>query len=193
MTSRVIPFIPQALIRPPHMLDSVPTAWDGVELILADVMRRFKIFPGTALEFGVFCGYSTAALANFFNVVIGVDTFFGDEHSGFSGNRENFFEQSQRALKDYKNVQLVRMDYREWIAMEQPVEKYDACHIDIVHHYKETNECVAWAVQHSDVVLVHDTIAFSEVRRAVQDVCWETGRVFYEYQVKHGLGILVKE
>jgi protein-L-isoaspartate O-methyltransferase len=187
--NRVIAYIPEFIVRPPWLVD-VPTAWTGAESILFDIMKRFKIKPHCALEFGVDYGYSTSALANCFNLVIGVDTFEGDVHAG---PRENLFEKAQVALKDFKNVQLVKQDYREWIAMPQPVEKYDAIHVDIVHYYAPTNELLAWAVQHSDVVLAHDSISFPEVRRAIQDVCWETGRVFYEWQVGPGLGMLVKE
>lgn len=192
-----MPYHPEQLWKPHHLLETVPTAWDGCPDVLRDIMLRFKIKPNTALEFGVFCGYSTAALANFFNRVIGVDTFMGDVYAGFNGNHESFFEQTKNALKDYKNVELFAEDYREFIShlesdMVQDL-KYDLIHVDIIHDYQPTNECVAWAVQHSDVTLVHDTIAFPEVRRAVQDVCWETGVVFYEWQVKHGLGILVRE
>ena len=187
MTNRVVPYVPEQLWTPRHLVD-VPTAWTGCESILRDVMLRFKIKSNTALEFGVDYGYSTAALANFFNRVIGVDTFLGDVHAGA---RENLLEKATNALKDFKNIELVQSDYRDFIKGDHGM--FDLINVDIVHHYQETNECVAWAVQHSDVTLVHDTIAFPEVRRAVQDVCWETGVVFYEWQVKHGLGILVRE
>jgi predicted O-methyltransferase YrrM len=189
--NRVIPYIPEHLWKPQHLVD-VPTAWDGVESILRDVMLRFKIFPGTALEFGVDYGYSTAALANFFNRVIGVDHFKGDNYAGFRD--DTLITQTERALKDFKNIRLVPVPYEYYIALPSSNDqKYDLIHVDIIHEYKPTNELVAWAIQHSDVVMVHDTIAFPEVRRAVQDVSWESGRVFYEYQVKHGVGFLVKE
>jgi len=157
-------------------------------------MKRFKIKPHCALEFGVDYGYSTAALANCFNRVIGVDHFKGDHHAGY---RENMFEQTKETLKNFKNIELLNETYGAFIEHLDsdmiPVPKYDLIHVDIVHDYQPTNDLLAWAVQHSDVVLAHDTISFPEVRRAVQDVCWETGRVFYEWQVGPGLGILVNE
>lgn len=190
MVNRVFVYVPEFIVRPPWLVD-VPTAWTGCESILFDIVKRFKIFPGTALEFGVDYGYSTSALANCFNRVIGVDHFKGDHHAG--DRREDLFEHVKHTLKDYKNVRLVQADYKTFIeSPENKNAKFDLCHADIVHYYKETNECVAWCVQHSDVVLVHDTISFPEVRRAVQDICWETGRVFYEWQVGPGLGIVVK-
>lgn len=187
---KLIPFEQQIWFRPAYLVP-VPTAWDGCETILYDIINRFKVNRHCALEFGVDYGYSTSALANFFNLVIGVDTFEGDVHAG--QRDKDLFEKTQDVLSDYKNIQLVRSDYRDWIKQDQPYKRYDLIHVDIVHSYKETNECVHWSVQNSDVVLVHDTISFPDVRRAVQDVCFETGRTFYEWQVKHGLGILVKE
>jgi hypothetical protein len=199
LVNRVIPYVPEFIVKPPHLVD-VPTAWTGCEAILADVVKRFKIFPGKALEFGVDYGYSTSALANFFNRVIGVDTFEGDHHAG---RRLGAFEQAKKTLKDFKNVLLVQADYSTFIegrtawdgkdSYRMHVDKYDLIHIDIVHDYKPTNELGAWAVEHSDVVLFHDTIAFPDVRRAVQDIAWETGRTLYEWQVGPGLGMLVKE
>jgi predicted O-methyltransferase YrrM len=188
VTNRVVPFVPTELWTPHHLVD-VPTAWEACPPILRDIMLRFKIKPNTALEFGVDYGYSAAALANFFNRVIAVDTFKGDEYAGYRD--DTLMAQTERALKDFKNIELVQSDYRDFIKQDHGM--FDAIHIDVIHNYQETNECLAWSVNHSDVVLVHDTISFPEVRRAVQDVCWETGVVFYEYQVKHGLGILVRE
>jgi hypothetical protein len=188
MTNRVIPYVPERLWTPWHLAD-VPTAWEGNESVLRDIMIRFNIKPNKAIEFGVDYGYSLAALANFFNLVVGVDTFMGDQYAGYRD--DTLLAQTQNALKDFKNVLLLQSSYENYI--QGDVGMVDLIHVDIIHEYKPTNELVAWAVQHADVVLVHDTIAFPEVRRAVQDVCWETGRVFYEWQVKHGLGIVVKE
>lgn len=190
--NRVIPYIPEQLWKPRHLVD-VPTAWDGVESILRDVMLRFKIKSNTCLEFGVDYGYSTAALANFFNQVHGVDTFQGDHHAGV---REDLLKKASKALENFKNITLVPQDYKVYIDIVDKVNlnpQWDLIHIDIVHDYKPTAELGRWAVDHSDVVMFHDTIAFPEVRRAVQDIAWETGRVFYEYQVQHGVGFLVKE
>lgn len=193
IVNRVIQYIPEFIVRPPWLVD-VPTAWTGAESILFDMMKRFKIHPGTALEFGVDYGYSTSALANCFNRVIGVDHFKGDHHAG--DRQENLYEHVQKTLKDYKNIELYKSDYGDFIAScDAPgcIRNYDLIHIDIVHDYKPTSELGRWAVEHSNVVLFHDTIAFPDVRRAVQDIAWETGRTFYEWQVGPGLGMLVKE
>src|ERR1700677_1953645 len=112
MVDRVIPYVPKDLIKPGYLID-VETAWDGVELILADVMRKWNIFPGTALEFGVGYGYSTAALANYFNRVIGVDHFKGDIHAGYP---EGQYEKAKNALKDFKNIELYGEDYQEFVS-----------------------------------------------------------------------------
>jgi hypothetical protein len=178
------------LLRPNYLL-RVPTAWDDNEFIIADIMHRFKVKHNCFLEFGVDYGFSLSAFANYFNLAVGVDTFKGDVHAG---QREvGLFESTVKLFEGYSNVILIECSYQDYIGWSHGRTRYDMIHIDIVHDYKETNECGAWAIEHSDVVLFHDTIAFPEVRRAVQDLAWESGRTFYEYQVKHGLGMLVKE
>lgn len=187
MVNQIIPYVPKNLIKPGYLVD-VETAWDGVELILWDVIRRWDIFPGTALEFGVGYGYSTAALANYFNQVIGVDHFQGDVNAGYPKGQ---YEKAQKALKDFKNILLLQSDYQTY--MSGDVGMVDLIHIDIDHGYESTNKLGAWAIEHSDVVMFHDTISFPEVKRAVEDLAWESGRTFYEYVEKHGVGFLVKE
>lgn len=189
--NRIIPYVPAIFEQPRYLVD-VPTAWQGVPSIIRDVIVRFNIFPGTMLEFGVDYGYSTAAFACYFNRVIGVDHFKGDQYAGYRD--DTLLSQTQRALKDFRNIDLVQLDYKDLMKLPENQEaRFDLIHVDIIHEYKPTNELGRWAIEHSNVVMFHDTIAFPEVRRAVQDIAWETGRTFYEYQVDHGVGFLVKE
>jgi hypothetical protein len=187
--SLCIPYKPKNFLRPPRQLQ-VPTAWNGVQDILADVIDTFKIHPGRCLEFGVDWGFSTACLANFFNEVTAVDTFAGDVHAGCRPDDQ--YEQVLDSLKGFVNIKLVRADFRDFIKSPNNDQQWNFCHIDIVHTYRETKQCLDWAIDHADVVACHDSIAFGDVRRAVQDICWESGRRFYEYQEGHGFAILVK-
>ena len=59
-----IEFEPRFLKQPDILI--LP-AWIGLEMILADLIDRFKVGNSSALEFGVFHGYSLVALSNFFN------------------------------------------------------------------------------------------------------------------------------
>ena len=69
---------------------------------------------------------------------------------------------------------------------------HDLIHIDIFHDYANTYEAGRWAVEHSNVVLFHDTESFPAVKAAVFSLADQTGMKFYNYGVAHGLGILVR-
>ena len=164
----IIEYIPK--IRDTPSVVKVVSAWCDIPTILKDIIVTFNINPQTALEFGVEYGYSTSALANYFTKVIGVDTFMGDIHSN---TKRNHYKVTKRTLKNrYKNI-------------------YDLIHIDIVHTYNETYECGEWAVNHSKVVIFHDTISFDEVKKACYDLSTKYGLEFYNYPDSHGLGILI--
>ena len=163
-----------------------PSAWKGLEIVIPAIIQKFNIRQNTALEFGVEYGYSTGALAQLFDKVTGVDTFLGDQHSL---QRDSFYDYTKTNLEPFPNIQLHQMDYREWIAKDD--QKYDLCHIDIVHTYEDTFTCGRWATDHASVVLFHDTESYSDVKRAVADIAHETGKIFYNYPFCYGLGILV--
>lgn len=181
-----ITYTPRELVKPLRMPDA-PTAWDGNELIIEDLIERFQISPKRCIEFGVQHGWSTAALANYFTHVIGVDTFAGDEMAGV-GDSDHTFVGTQEALKDFPNITLARTSYQDWIRKDD--SEYDLCHIDIVHTYEDTFLCGEWAIDHSDVVLFHDTLSFHDVKDAVEDLAYQNDLYFYNYPHQHGLGIL---
>jgi len=56
----------------------VSSLWYDTASLLEDIIQTFNIKTDLALEFGVFKGYSTSALACYFKRVIGVDTFLFD-------------------------------------------------------------------------------------------------------------------
>ncbi len=174
------------LIRKPSVLINAPSAWIGLESIIEDILLRFGINIISALEFGVDYGYSTVALSNFFDTVIGVDTFEGDIHAG---HRENAFDTALKNVSIANNIILVKSDYRDFI--KETKEYFDLIHIDIVHTYKETFECGLWAVNNSSITIFHDTEMFPEVRQAVIDIAKETGKECYNYEACYGLGIIV--
>lgn len=162
------------------------SSWGDIPTILKDIIDRFNIGTNTALEFGVEYGYSASALANYFKNVIGVDTFLGDVYSGIKS--ATHFEEAKNNLKIFKNITLIQSDYKDFI--EKNNNKYDLVHIDIVHDYNETYECGEWAVNHSDLVIFHDTQSFPTVFNAVTDLADKYSKNFYEYKLSNGLGIL---
>jgi len=176
---------PTKLTKPEKMLDVV-SAWKGLELIIEDILDEFKIGRESCIEFGVEFGYSTVVFSNYFKKVTGVDTFEGDIHTD---NKENHYDQTKEKLSIYKNIELFKSDYQNWILTDD--SRYDFAHVDIVHTYNETFECGLWTAKHSDCTVFHDTESFPEVKQAVLDIAKATGQSVYNYPNHFGLGILV--
>jgi hypothetical protein len=181
----VLEYLPESEVKPPRFIE-VDSAWKGIESILFDLIRRFKVHYGNCLEFGVEFGYSTVALSNYFMQVTGVDLFTGDLHTMHHGDH---FESTKRSLAPFHNIKLVRANYKDWI--KRDTESYSLIHVDIVHTYDDTYRCGLWSAHHSDCTLFHDTESFPEVRRAVEDIARETGKRFFNYPKCNGLGILI--
>lgn len=181
-----IEFIPKNRDFPKLAEQPHPSAWGNIPTILKDVIERFDIDTTSALEFGVEYGYSTSAISNYFTNVIGVDTFTGDIHSSI---KDEHLEQTKGYLESYKNIELVKSDYKDFI--KDNTDNYGLTHIDIIHDFEHTYECGAWAVQHSRVTVFHDTESFPEVKRACQELSYNYDLEFYNYKESHGLGILV--
>ena len=170
----------------PEKTIQVKTAWKGLELIIEDILNQFNIDRDSCIEFGVEFGFSAVVFSNYFKKVTGVDTFIGDEHTTHKGDH---YDETKKSLIDFKNIELFKSDYRDWI--KKDTNQYDFAHVDIVHNYKETYECGLWAVQHSKCCIFHDTESFPEVRRAVFDIAKNTGKKVYNYPYHYGLGIIV--
>lgn len=181
----MVKYEPRKRELPPRVLP-VATAWKGIESILGDLIERFNVRRGRCLEFGVEFGYSTAALSCFFDEVTGVDRFTGDKHTA---NHADIFWTTSERLARFRNIRLVRSDYRDWIA--QCRETFDLIHVDIVHTYTDTFTCGLWSVQHAPCVLFHDTMSFPAVKWAVAAVARATGKRFFNFNESNGLGILV--
>lgn len=124
--------------------------------------------------------------SNYFKSVTGVDKFIGDEHTKHKGDH---YDSTKESLADFKNIELFRADYKDWIKNDN--NQYDFAHVDIIHNYKETYECGLWSVEHSKCCVFHDTESFPGVRRAVSDIAKKTGKTAYNYPYHHGLGIIV--
>lgn len=182
----VLPYVPRHRELPARVLKPA-TAWEGIESVLGDLIQRFHIGTKCCLEFGVEHGYSTAALSSFFDSVVGVDTFTGDKHTQ---NKSDIFLSTSERLSEFKNIKLMRRDYRDWIAEDDT--KYDLIHVDIVHTYADTFRCGLWSARHAPCVLFHDTLSFPAVRQAVIDVARTSGKQFYNFRESYGLGILIE-
>ena len=172
-----------------YPLLEISSAWQGIERIMKPLIKEFNIKNNLGLEFGVEYGYSTAILSSLFNKVIGVDTFTGDAHSSFKDNHK---KQTEENLKEYTNIELIESTWEQWAMSVPKNSRYDLIHIDIVHDYDSTFNAGEWAVEHSDVVIFHDTISFSDVNKAVSDLSEKYEYYYYNYPLYNGLGILSK-
>jgi hypothetical protein len=173
----------------PYEKLDVLSAWAGLENYLFSIVKNLNIPPLKALEFGVDYGYSTHIFSKIFKEVIGVDTFLGDEHSGLSDKGDTFYKKVIACFKN-TNVQIVRSTFENFI--EKNTDFYNLIHIDIVHLYEPTFKCAEWAVNHSNVILLHDTVSHPCIYQVCSDLVSRYNLKFYNIPNHHGLGILWK-
>lgn len=166
---------------------SVGSSWKGLERVVPDIVERFCLQRKKAIDFGVWYGYSTAVLANYFPHVIGVDTFDGDE---FAGHPKDLFQVAQSVADAWHGIELLSVRWQDFIHFYS--DSVGLIHVDVRHDYHDTYTLGLWAVDHAPVVLFHDTESFPEVRRAVRDLAEYSGRTFWNYPHHYGLGILVE-
>ena len=181
---RIKDYNPKKLEQPEKILDKI-SAWEGLEKVIADIIRQSKCGTEKCLEFGVEYGYSAVVFSNYFDQVTGVDIFTGDEHTV---NRDDIYDEVKASLASYKNIKLIRADYRDFI--DKNTDTYNFIHVDIVHTYEDTFRCGLWSAQHAKCVIFHDTESFPDVKRAVRDIARQTGKTFYNYPHFWGLGIV---
>ena len=178
--------MPKKFVTPERLIKSKSQAWIGLEKIILDIVEFSKIRQDSALEFGVEYGYSTAVLANYFETVTGVDIFTGDDHAG---RHDDIYGLTKNNLKDFKNIELIKSDYKDYISSID--QHFDMIHVDIIHTYEDTYACGLWGAQHSNCTIFHDTQSFPEVKRAVAHIAKKTNKKFYNYRKCHGLGIII--
>jgi hypothetical protein len=178
-------YVPIRREAPARRLEVV-SAWEGIQNILPDLIKRFHLRTDSCLEFGVEFGFSTVALSSYFDSVIGVDTFRGDSHTI---NKQNIYEETVEKLSPYPNIQLVRSDYRDFIQKDRGT--FGLIHVDIVHTFADTFACGLWSAKHSLCTIFHDTESFPQVKQAVVEIARVTGKRFVNFKESCGLGILV--
>lgn len=183
-TIAIIPYVPGHRQPPGRQLEAI-SAWKGIEDILSDLIDRFHIKTDRCLEFGVEFGFSTVALSSYFNSVVGVDIFCGDKNTA---NKQDIYKETVNRLSAYKNIELVRCDYRTFIQDEHGL--FDLIHVDIVHTFADTFACGLWSAKRSQCTIFHDTESFPAVRQAVAEIARATGKKFYNFKESNGLGIL---
>lgn len=166
-----------------------PSAWRGNEKFLPSIIRSFNLQNNLALDIGVDEGYSTEVFSKFFKKVQGIDSFEGDPHIGHPQGSD-FFNKIKNSFKD-SNVEIIKTKFEDFILNNHSF--YDLIHIDIVHLYEPTFKCAEWAINHSNVVLLHDTISFPDINRVCIDISNKYNLGYININYVFGLGILYKK
>lgn len=174
----MIEYIPVIREHPRTAVES--SAWLDIPTILKDIIVRFGLSTKKALEFGVDQGYSTSALANYFDRVIGIDN---QSKELMNAAREN--------MKDFPNVQLINTSYEGYI--DEARGYFDLIHIDLYHSYDEVMKCGSWALAHTKCVIIHDTMSYPSTMKACVALADMFDVDFYNYPASNGLGILVSK
>jgi len=185
----MIPYQPKSISTPERVLADVPSGWKGLETILGSIVEEFCPQRRIALEIGVEFGFSTVALSNFFDLVIGVDHFQGDDHAGKTPEGIDRYHETKERLAPYENIELVNMPWEQYIYCNE--RHWDLIHYDARHDFHDTYTAVYWACQHAPVVLVHDITWFADVRPACERVAKDLNKQAYGFSDYNGLGILV--
>ena len=173
----------------PHdILADIPSAWKGLENYLYPIIQTFNIQPNLALEFGVDHGYSSYVFSKAFKKVVGVDSFEGDPHI-IHQQGDSFYDAIINKFAN-TNVEIIRSRFEDFI--ENNNTFYDLIHIDIVHLYEPTHKCTEWSVDHSNVVILHDTCSFPEIDRVCRDISNSKNLKYYNIPDCNGLGILYR-
>lgn len=171
---------------------NIYSAWEGLEMYMPSIIEQFNIKTNKALEFGVQEGYSTYILSKIFNKVIGVDGFlnsyYGLPNTGHP-QAEELYLNTKETFKN-TNVEIIRSTFEDYIDKDN--DMYDLIHIDIVHTYEPTFKCAEWAIQHSNVVILHDTISFPDVDKVCIDISNMYKLNYYNIPKSCGLGVLYR-
>tara|TARA_R110000868_G_scaffold133029_3_gene344403 strand:+ start:5408 stop:5953 length:546 start_codon:yes stop_codon:yes gene_type:complete len=173
----------------PHdTLQNAGSAWVGLEDYVNPIIEEFNIKPEKALEFGVDQGYSSYVLSKAFEKVTGVDSFVGDIHI-CKQQGDGFYESVKEQFLN-TNVEIIRSSFEDFILTNK--DRYDLIHIDIVHLYEPTYKCAEWSLDHSDVVILHDTMSHEAIYKVCVDLATAKGVNFYNIPEHYGLGILFR-
>jgi hypothetical protein len=168
----------------------VPSAWVGLEKLIRPILKDFDIKSDKAIEFGVDWGYSLSALAQVFKEVVGVDHFQGDKYTRHIPQ----YEKVSNWMAQWPNAEISVQSFQQFFADPDRIgERWNLCHIDIVHTYEATFACGKEAAKRCDCVIFHDTESFADVRRSCIDIAEQLNLDFYNYPHHYGLGILVSK
>lgn len=152
---------------------------------MQDILERFMVPLGSALEVGTEHGHSAIALSNFFASVTCVDIW----QQAITDQSRPMWDVVRENTKTYTNIVLLRQPWQQFTDSDN--KQYDLCHYDGEHNYEQTYLCGCWMAEHSPIVLFHDVCnSFVGVVPAVRDIAEKYHRRFYRFEEGEGLGIV---
>lgn len=182
------------------LTDLFYTAWFGHIFFAYDLIRNTK--PKKIVELGTHYGHSFFSFCQavkdeeYDAKLFAVDTWKGDEHSGFYG-KEVFDQVQQIKTTFYSNqkIELIKKTFDEALKDFED-NSIDLLHIDGLHTYEGVNhDFESWfcKIKSDGVILLHDIV----VKRDNFGVykLWDKLKNNYktiEFHHSHGLGVLFK-
>jgi len=183
-----------------EILDPMNTGWIGHVFFAYDLVRNTK--PQKIVELGTHFGHSFFAFCQAVKdkgletELTAVDTWRGDEHSGFYG--EPVYNGVKKIRDDfYKNlnIQLLRKTFDEAVS-DFGDNSIDILHIDGLHTYEAVkHDFEAWLgkVKKDGIILLHDTAVTKDdfgVYKLWNEI--KKRHKTLEFQHSHGLGVLFR-
>lgn len=170
-------------------IDAISNTWtqhkDYVEWIL-------QFYNGAlVVDLGVDYGYSTFCMANANqrNFVYGIDSFEGDEHSGFRNTYQ--YVHDKKYQMGLKNVDFLK-GYFDDVATRWEDTKIDVLHIDGLHTYEAVkNDYETWKkfLNPNHLVMFHDTYVWKK-DFGVRKFFIELQAHKLNFNVSNGLGVI---
>jgi FkbM family methyltransferase len=145
----------------------------------------------------VWHGYSTAALANHFERVIGADVFYGDVIPGTEGTP--MIETTRKSWRRGRTSNSMNARWKTSITIiagilpskYEPLPIADLIHIDASHNYKDWFG-VMKAIAHCRVAIFHDTGNwFVDVPRLIYEIADRFNLPHFHFPHHEGMDILV--
>lgn len=181
------------------------TDWMNEELIaevdaISSTWTRHKDYVDWVLQFyngavvvdlGVDFGYSTFCMANANpkNLVFGVDSFEGDEHSGFRNTYQHCNDYQYKM--GLKNLHFLK-GYFDDVASRWEDMPIDVLHIDGLHTYEAVkNDYETWSkfMRPNHIIMFHDTYVWKK-DFGVRKFFIELNKHKVNFNVSNGLGVI---
>lgn len=180
-------------------LSASTVAWAGHVFFAYDLVMNLR--PRRIVELGTHSGQSFFSFcqadkdAGLGIELYAVDTWKGDEHSGFYESVRNELNETKKAYYDAQKITFLRMTFDEAVHAFNE-ESIDVLHIDGLHAYEAVKHDIeTWLekVSNDGIILLHDIIEKRDdfgVYRVWDEL--KERHATMEFHHSHGLGVLFR-